>query len=33
LQSGIEFEAASGRGVMRDPDVVARLNEYRERRL
>lgn len=32
LQSGIEFEAVSGRAVMSDQEVVERLTEYREHR-
>jgi enoyl-CoA hydratase len=32
LRSGLEFEAAVGRPVMSDPEVVERLTEYRERR-
>src|SRR5262245_29378191 len=31
LQAGIDFEAEVGRRVMRDPDTVRRLTEYRER--
>jgi enoyl-CoA hydratase len=31
LQAGLDFEARSGRAVMRDPDVIQRLTEYRER--
>jgi len=31
LQAGLDFEAQAGRAVMRDPDVVKRLTEYRER--
>jgi enoyl-CoA hydratase/carnithine racemase len=31
LQSGIDFEAAVGRPVMRDPDVIERLSEFAER--
>jgi enoyl-CoA hydratase len=32
LRDGIDFEAAVGRRVMSDPDVVERLTKYRERR-
>jgi enoyl-CoA hydratase len=32
LQAGMDFEAVVGRRVMSDPDVVKRLNEYKERR-
>ncbi len=32
LQAGMDFEAVVGRRVMSDPDVVERLNEYKERR-
>ena len=32
LQAGLDFEAVVGRRVMSDPDVVERLNQYRERR-
>jgi len=31
LQAGLDFEAIVGRSVMRDPDVVQRLNQYKER--
>src|SRR5262245_31133386 len=31
LQEGLDFEAEVGRRVMRDPDTVRRLTEYRER--
>jgi enoyl-CoA hydratase len=31
LQAGLDFEAAVGRRVMSDPDVVERLNQYKER--
>jgi enoyl-CoA hydratase len=32
LEAGLDFEARVGRAVLRDPDVVERLTEYRERR-
>jgi enoyl-CoA hydratase len=32
LQAGLDFEARAGRAVMRDPDVIERLTEYRKRR-
>jgi enoyl-CoA hydratase len=31
LQAGLDFEARAGRAVLRDPDVIQRLTEYRER--
>jgi enoyl-CoA hydratase len=31
LQAGLDFEAIVGRSVMRDPEVVQRLNQYKER--
>lgn len=31
LHAGLDFEARVGRAVMRDPDVILRLTEYRER--
>ena len=31
LRAGLDFEARAGRAVMRDPDVIQRLTEYRER--
>jgi hypothetical protein len=31
LAAGLDFEARVGRAVMRDPSVVERLTEYRER--
>lgn len=31
FQAGLDFEARVGRAVMRDPDVIQRLTEYRER--
>jgi len=31
LQAGFDFEALVGRAVLRDPDVIQRLTEYRER--
>jgi enoyl-CoA hydratase len=31
LRAGLDFEAVVGQSVMRDPDVVQRLNQYRER--
>jgi enoyl-CoA hydratase len=32
LHAGLDFEARVGRAVMRDPDVIQRLTEYREHR-
>jgi enoyl-CoA hydratase len=31
LQAGLDFETRVGRAVLRDPDVIQRLTEYRER--
>jgi enoyl-CoA hydratase/carnithine racemase len=31
LRAGLDFEARVGRAVLRDPDVIQRLTEYRER--
>ena len=32
LQAGLEYEAEVGRTIMRDPDVVRRLTDYRDQR-
>jgi enoyl-CoA hydratase len=32
IHAGLDFEARVGRAVMRDPDIIQRLTEYRERK-
>jgi enoyl-CoA hydratase/carnithine racemase len=31
LEAGLDFEARVGRAALRDPDVIQRLTDYRER--